>query len=111
MLSHSEESTLCLFVCSVCVCFASRWVLPDQCVCQHVSDPELGQGGAVRRLPDAGGPGGAEGVALQTEPRGPETEGEPAEPGEAADVVIVVVQHRNTGSVTACVWVWTVIHF
>lgn len=77
--SYSEASTL-LFVC-LGVFFGCRWVLPDQCVCQPVSDPERGQGAAVLRLPDAGGPGGSEGVELQTEPRGPETKGEPAEPG------------------------------
>lgn len=63
------------------MCRPSRWVLPDQRVRQPVSDPEPGQGAAALGLPDAGGPGGAEGVELQTESRGPETKGEPAEPG------------------------------
>ena len=60
---------------------AHRRVLPDQRVRQPVSDPEPGQGAAVLELPDAGGPGGAEGVELPTEPGGPATQGEPAEPG------------------------------
>lgn len=60
--------------------FASRWLLPDQRVRQPASDPGPGQGAAILGLPDARGPRGAEGVELQTEPRGPETEREPAEP-------------------------------
>lgn len=63
------------------VCSAPRGVLPDQRVRQPVSDPKPGPGATALRLPDAGGPGGAEGVELPTEPRSPETEGEPAEPG------------------------------
>lgn len=66
---------------TLCVCSGSRWLLPDQRVRQPVSDPELGPGAAALRLPDAGGPGGAEGVEQPTEPRRPEAEGEPAEPG------------------------------
>lgn len=58
-----------------------RWVLPDLRVRQPVFDPEVGQGAAAVRPPDTGGPGGAEGVELQTESGGSETEGEPAESG------------------------------
>lgn len=57
--------------------FVLRWILPDLCVRQPVFDPEVGQGAA----PDPGDPGGPEGVELQAEPRGTETEGEPAESG------------------------------
>ncbi|KAF3697802.1 Ras and Rab interactor 2 Ras interaction/interference protein 2 [Channa argus] len=63
------------------------WVLPDQCICQSVSDPEPGQGAAPLRMPDTGGSGGTEGVELQTEPRSPETKREPAEPEVRSDTV------------------------
>lgn len=63
-----------------------------------MSDPDLGQGAAAVRLPDTGSSGSAEGVEQQTEPRGPETEGEPAESGS---VLTAVVQHRNAASDTA----------
>lgn len=62
----------------------SRWLLPDQRVRQPASDPESGPGAAGRRLPDAGGAGGAEGVELQAEPRGPDAEGAAAESGGSA---------------------------
>lgn len=58
----------------------SRWLLPQQRVRQPEPDPEPGQASAVRQ-PDGRSPGDAEGVELQTEPRHPEAEGEPAEPG------------------------------
>ena len=68
-----------------------RWVLPDQCVCQPVSDPESGAGPPVLRLPDSGGPGRSEGVELQEEPGRPEAEGEPAEPGTLPDVPVIIL--------------------
>lgn len=74
-----------------------------------MSDPETGQGPASLRLPDAGGPGGAEGVELQTEPRSPETEGEPAEPGRE-NVVWLEENNKETVVVLQYVWVWTVIY-
>lgn len=69
-----------------------------------MSDPELGQGAFAVGLPDAGGPGGAEGVELQAEPGGPETERDPAEPGGERLVVPVVATTQTTlGSVVVCV--------
>lgn len=101
-LSHSEEATL-LFVCC-------RWLLPDQCVRQPMSDPEPGQGEVHVGLPDAGGPGSVEGVELQAEPRGPETEGEHAEPGRQAACCDRSSTTTETLVVLQCVWVCTVIH-
>lgn len=74
-----------------------------------MSDPETGQGAASLRLPDTGGPGGAERVELQAEPRGPETEGVPAEPGRE-NVVRLEENNKETLVVLRCVWVWTVIY-
>lgn len=74
-----------------------------------MSDPETGQGAAALGLPDAGGAGGAEGVELQTEPRSPETEGEPAEPGRG-NVVWLEEDNKETLVVLRYVWVWTVIY-
>lgn len=65
----------------VCACSVPRWVLPDLHVRQPVCDPEVGQGAAPDGPLHPGGPGGSEGVELQTEPGGAEAEGEPAEPG------------------------------
>lgn len=73
-----------------------RWILPDLCVRQPAFDPEVGQGAAPA---GPGDPGGAEGVELQAESGGAETEGEPAESGRQRPVSTPTRQWR--------VWVQT----
>lgn len=61
-----------------------RWLLPDQCLCQPLSDPEpWSEGGpGPPRRSDPRGPGRAEGVGPQTQPGSQEPPGETTEPGK-----------------------------